>query len=172
VRGLIRVVPEPWRARYTQEIDEALTLSDNSFRDTFDLIVWGVKLRMQRRPYKYAVGLALGAMFMLLYLILAVGVIADEGDRADMMYLGVFAIGIIGAIVSRLRPRGMARALFGMAVAQAVVAVIALITGMNGLNPVLEILILNAFFVALFVGSAWLFRQAAGMKPPDSEFSA
>jgi hypothetical protein len=172
MRFVLHLIPEPWRSRYEDEVAHSLATSDRKLKDSLDVIAWGVKLRMQRRPYKYAVGLALGATFILLYLILAVGVIADEGDRADMMYLGVFAIGIIGAIVSRFRPRGMARALFGMAVAQAVVAVIALITGMNGLNPVLEIVILNAFFVALFVGSAWLFRQAAGMRPPDSEFSA
>jgi hypothetical protein len=126
---------------------------------------------MQRRPYRYAVGLALGATLILFYLIFAVGVIADEGDRADMMYLGVLAIGIIGAIIARFRPRGMARALFGMATAQALIAVIALITGLNGLNPVLEILILNAFFVALYAGSGWLFRQAARNEPPDPALS-
>jgi hypothetical protein len=35
------------------------------------------------------------------------------------MYIGVLAVGIIGAIIARLRPRGMARALFATALAQA-----------------------------------------------------
>jgi hypothetical protein len=49
VRGLIQLVPEPWRTRYEQEIHEALALSDKTFRDAFDLIVWGVRLRMEKR---------------------------------------------------------------------------------------------------------------------------
>ena len=81
-----------------------------------------------------------------------------------MMYFGVLAVGIIGAIIARLRPPGMARALFATAPAQALVAVIALIITLGSpWSPpgVLGTLILNGFFVALFVGSAWLFREAA-----------
>jgi hypothetical protein len=46
------------------------------------------------------------------------------------MYIGVLAVGIIGAIVARFRPHGMARALFATALAQALVAVIALLAGL------------------------------------------
>jgi hypothetical protein len=62
----------------------------------------------------------------------------------------------------------MARALFAMALAQASVAVIALIAGMYqypGCSAV-EILGLNGFFGALFVGSALLFRYAGREQPP------
>jgi hypothetical protein len=78
------------------------------------------------------------------------------------MYLGVLAIGVAVAAIARLRPGGMSRTLIGMALAQAVVCVIALATRL-GLpwSPPAEILLLNAFFVALFAGSAWLFRRAA-----------
>jgi hypothetical protein len=53
------------------------------------------------------------------------------------------------------------------ALAQALVAVIALIFGLGSGSPpgVLGILILNGFFVGLFVGSAWLFREAARREP-------
>jgi hypothetical protein len=83
------------------------------------------------------------------------------------MYFGVVGVGIIGAIVARFRPHGMARALFATALAQALVAVIALIFGL-GLpwSPPVEILILNGFFVALFVGSALLFRHAGRGRTP------
>jgi hypothetical protein len=56
----------------------------------------------------------------------------------------------------------MARALFATALAQALVAVIALSTGL-GLpwSGTAEILVLNGFFIALFAGAAWLFRRAA-----------
>jgi hypothetical protein len=56
--------------------------------------------------------------------------------------------------------------LFATAIAQALVAAIALIAGLGyPASPPLEILTLNGFFVALFVGSALLFRNAARAEP-------
>jgi hypothetical protein len=125
-----------------------------------------------RRPgaiaYRAGVGLALAAAFVLVWLVGAVGVIGEDGDRADLMYGGVLAVGIVGAAVARLRPRGMARALLAMAVAQALVAAIALLAGkhQDTVSSLPELLGLNGFFVALFAASAWLFRRAAGGQPP------
>ena len=118
--------------------------------------------------YRVAVGVALAAAFILVWLVGAVGVIGEEGDRADLMYGGVLAVGIIGAIVARFEPEGMARALLAMALGQALVALIALIAGkhQDPVTSVSEILALNGFFVALFIGSAWLFRHAARTQPP------
>ena len=118
--------------------------------------------------YKSAVGLALATPFLLVWMIGAVGVLGRDGDRADLMYIGVFAVGIIGAIIARFQPHGMARALFATALAQALVAVIALIAGMHQApySSVGEILSFNGFFVALFLGSAWLFRNAARERTP------
>ena len=113
--------------------------------------------------YRAAVGVALAAALILLWLMGAVGIIGVEGDRADLMYFGVLAVGIIGAIIARFQPDGMARALLATALAQAAVAVIALIAGkhQDPVTSVPELVGLNGFFVALFVGSAWLFRRAA-----------
>jgi len=112
--------------------------------------------------YRAAVGVALAAAFILVWISLAVGVIGTERDDANLMYGGVLAVGIIGAIIARFQPDGMARALFATALAQALVAVIALLAGLGSpWSGPGEILILNGFFVALFVGSAWLFRKAA-----------
>ena len=117
--------------------------------------------------YRAAVGVALAAALLLVWLNFAVGVIGTEDDLANLMYVGVLAVGIIGAIIARFRPPGMARALFATALAQALVAVIALIFGLgSSLSPPVEILGLNGFFVALFLGSAWLFRNAAREQPP------
>jgi hypothetical protein len=55
----------------------------------------------------------------------------------------------------------VARALLATALAQALVTVIAPSTGLGApASGPLEILMLNGCFVALFVGSAWLFRHA------------
>jgi hypothetical protein len=77
------------------------------------------------------------------------------------MYFGVLAIGLIGALVARFQPRGMARALLAMALAQTLVAGIALVAGWGRpWSGALELSLLNGGFVALFVGSACLFRRA------------
>jgi hypothetical protein len=56
----------------------------------------------------------------------------------------------------------MARALLATALAQALITVITLSAGFAApASGPLEILMLNGCFVALFVGSAWLFRHAA-----------
>jgi hypothetical protein len=111
-------------------------------------------------------GVAIAAAFILVWLSLGVGIIGKDGDPANLMYFGVLAVGVIGAIIARLQPHGMARALFATAIAQALVAAIALIAGL-GLpwSGPAEILVLNGFFIALFAGSAWLFRRAAGGRP-------
>lgn len=113
--------------------------------------------------YRVAAGVALAAALLLVWVNLAVGIIGDEGHPANLMYVGVLAVGVIGALVARFRPRGMARALFATALAQALAAVIAVIAGwgLPASGPA-EILLLNGFFVALFAGAALLFRRAAG----------
>ena len=118
---------------------------------------------LRNTAYRSAVGIALGAAVVLVWLSLGVGIIGADGDPANRMYFGVLAVGIIGAIFARLRPHGMARALIATALAQAVVAAIALIArlGLPYSGPA-ELVLLNAFFIACFAGSAWLFRRAAG----------
>jgi len=112
--------------------------------------------------YRLAAGVALAAALMLVWLSLGVGIIGRDGDPANVMYFGVLAVGIIGALIARFRPRGMARALLAMALAQTLVALIALVAGLGyPYSGPLELTVLNGFFVALFVGSAWLFQRAA-----------
>jgi len=112
--------------------------------------------------YRTAVAVALAAAFILVGVNAAVGIIGDEGNLANLMYIGVLAVGFIGAIIARFQPHGMARALFATALAQALVAVIALIAelGSPWSGPG-EILSLNGFFIVLWVGSALLFRRTS-----------
>ena len=64
----------------------------------------------------------------------------------------------------------MALALAAMALTQAAVAVLALVLGkhQSPVSSVVEILMVNALYVALFVAAAWLFRQAARGRPAGS----
>lgn len=116
------------------------------------------------RTCRYAFALAVGASFMLIWVSMSVGLIGADGDPVNVMYFGVIAIGGIGALVARRRPRGMARTLVAMAIGQTIVAAIALFGGLGRpWSGPLEIVLSNAFFVALFVCSAWLFRRAAAL---------
>jgi hypothetical protein len=112
--------------------------------------------------YRFAMVLSVLGAFLLVWLSLGVGIIGTDGDPANIMYFGVLAVGAIGAIIARLQSAGMAHALFAMALAQTLVAAVALIAELGlPYSPPAEIILLNAFFVAIFVGSAWLFRRAA-----------
>lgn len=116
-----------------------------------------------RTAYRAAVTTAFVTPLLLVWLSLAVGILAEEGHPADHLYVGVLGVAVGGAVVARLRPRPMVRAMVATACAQALVAVIALLNGLHRspVTSVAEILGVNAIFVALFLGAAWLFRQAA-----------
>ena len=117
--------------------------------------------------YRYAVGLALTAAFLFFWVNGAVGIIGDARDDANMIYYGVLAVGLVGAITARFQPRGMARTMFATALAQILAAAIALMTGSGSTGPAWpwDILIANGFFAALFVISALLFRRAERQGP-------
>jgi hypothetical protein len=132
-----------------------------------------VAKQMSNKAYRFAVGLAVGTAFLLTWVNLAVEIIGDD-NPANLMFFGVPIVGTIGAAIARFRPHGMARALFATALAQALVPVIALMIWnpqVRSWSPgVLQVFGLNAVFVALFVGSALLFRYASSrleLKPTD-----
>jgi hypothetical protein len=145
----------------------AMQLTEEVTWDLADFVVFGTMLVgacgtyelaarvTSNNAYRAAVGVAVAAAFILVWMNLAVGIIGNEDNPANSMYGGVLAVGIIGAIIARFRAHGMARALAATALAQALVAVIALIAGLG------YTLILTGFFVALWLTSARLFRKAA-----------
>ena len=73
---------------------------------------------------------------------------------------GVLAVAVIGALLARFRPDGLARALVATALAQLLVGAVALIAG-PGPAPPWDALVLCGFFAALWLLSAGLFRRAA-----------
>ncbi len=117
--------------------------------------------------YRAAVGVAVAAALLLVWMNLAVGIMGNEGNPAKLMYIGVLAVGIIGALIARFQPHGMARALFATALAQMLVAVIALAARLGTSGPVWprDVLIATGFFATLWLGSALLFRRASASDP-------
>lgn len=105
--------------------------------------------------YRAAAGFALATAFLLVWINLAVGIIGNEGNPANLVYAGVIAVGVVGALIARLRAWGMARALLATAVAQALVAAGVMLAGY------LDGFVLSTFFVGMWLVSAQLFRRAA-----------
>lgn len=114
--------------------------------------------------FRTAVGVAVVAGLLLIWVNLAVGIIGSEDNSANLLYVAVFAIGIIGTWIARFKPRGMSYTLFATAITQMLVPVIAMITWRSSLEEppgIIGVFLLNAFFAALFAVSAMLFRRAA-----------
>src|SRR5687768_1390446 len=127
-----------------------------------------VARELSNKAYRFAVGLALAAVLMLAWMNAAVGGILGD-DPANMMYFGVLLVGFTGAVLARLEPQGMSRALFATAFAMALVPAIALIIGTPAFsNGVPAVFGLHAFYATLFVGSALLFRRAAAREHDDT----
>jgi hypothetical protein len=113
-------------------------------------------------PHRAAFGIALVASLLLVWVNLAVGIIGDDDNPANLMYLGVLAVGFVGAVLARFQPRGMSHALLATALAQALVAAIALAFG---LGEVRANVFVNGFFVVLWVSAALLFQRSGANAP-------
>lgn len=147
--------------QFTDEVDWDIT----------DFIIFGAMLsavggvfelvaRMTpNKAYRAAVGVALAASFILIWVNAAVGIIGNEENSANLMYYGVLAVGIVGTVIARRRPIGMARAMIAVAIAQVMVAVIASTPGLG------FAFVITGFFVALWLISAWLFKKADRKDP-------
>lgn len=117
--------------------------------------------------YRLAVGVALATVLFLILAIGALGIIG-AGGRPDRIYAAVLGVLVLGTVIARLRPTGMAVALAATALAQAVVSATALLAGLHraeGASAV-DIIGLTAMYAALFGLAAWLFWRAAD-KPSE-----
>lgn len=152
----------------------AMRFTDDVNWDAADFVLLGallgggglvLELALRRSgdaAYRTAAGVALAAAVFLVWINGAVGVIGSEREDANTLYGGVLAVGLLGAIVARFRPAGMARAMVATALAQASVPPIAaaLWPDVTAVRSA-EVLALTGLFAATWLLSAWLFRKAA-----------
>jgi len=112
--------------------------------------------------YRAAIGVALLSAFLLLWINGAVGIVGSENNPANAMFVAVLAIAVLGAVIARMRPRGMARTMFTTALAQALVAGIAVFGDLapDGPGWPFDVLVLSAFFTLLWLLAAVLFRHS------------
>lgn len=129
------------------------------------LLIGGVGLLFEltvrssdNKTYRAGVGLALAASFLTIWATGAVGMIGDEGNPLNLMFLSVILIALLGSALGRFGSQGMAVAMLAAAVAQFVASTIGMFTDLLGG-------FLSAMFSAIWLASAWMFRRASNQPP-------
>jgi hypothetical protein len=111
--------------------------------------------------YRLGAGVAVAAGLLLVWGNLAVGFIGNEDNPANLLYGAVLAVAAVGAVVARFRAAGMARAMFGAALTQVAVPLVAAAIWRPEVNlGMLYVLALNTIFAGIWAVSGWLFRRA------------
>jgi hypothetical protein len=155
----------PLAMQFTDEVqwNEAIAYGVILFAagGAYELWQW---LTTRTSAYRLAFGVGLAGALFLGWVNGAVGIIGSEDNPANLMYGAVLAVGLIGSLISRFKPRGMAATLFAAALVQMSVPLIALLIwpaqASWGEPGVIGVFVLNLIFAALFVVSAVLFRRA------------
>jgi hypothetical protein len=150
--------------RFTSEVDWALG----------DFVVMGALLggsglvlelatrKANSLMYRLGVTTAVATSFLLVWVNLAVGFLGDEGNPANLMFLGVILVAAAGAIVARSRPKAMANAMLVAAGAQVLAGATGFAAGWSapGAQGLYEVVMGTTLFTALWLGSAALFWKA------------
>jgi hypothetical protein len=111
--------------------------------------------------YRLGAGVAAAAGLLLVWGNLAVGFIGNEDNPANLLYGAVLAVAAVGAVVARFRAAGMARAMFGAALTQVAVPLVAAAIWRPEVNQgMLYVLALNTIFAGIWAVAGWLFRRA------------
>ncbi len=119
------------------------------------------------QAYLIATILSVGAGFLMVWANLAVGIIGNEDNPANLIFFAVLGVGILGALIARLRPAGMAHALHATALAQFAAAITAAAMGWG------QVWVFTAIYIALWLIAARLYANAAErealMNHPDRQ---
>lgn len=143
--------------QFTREVN--WTVGDFVFAS---LLIGGVGLAAElavriSSSWSYRAGAALGlaAGFFLIWANGAVGYIGSEDNPYNLLFFGVIAVAFLGSVLAAFRATGMAIAMSAAAIAHAAI-------GFGGAAEDPITVPITIVFVALWLGSALLFRKAAG----------
>ena len=107
--------------------------------------------------YLAAAAIAIGTGFLMVWANLAVGIVGDGINGANLMFFGVVLVAIVATLVARFRASSMSRAMFTTAGVLVLAIAIALAAfGANALEAGLTMV-----FVAGWLVSGALFRMSA-----------
>jgi hypothetical protein len=111
--------------------------------------------------YRLGIGAAIAASFLLVWINGAVGIIGDEDNPANLLFFGVIAVALVGAVLARFRPQGTAMAMFAAAAAQAAVGIAAVIGALgSGPSWPTDVIVSTIVFCLIWAAAGMLFRRA------------
>ena len=101
--------------------------------------------------------------FLLIWVNGAVGVIGDEDNPANLMFIGVILVALAGSALARFEAKGMARAMLVAFALTAAIAVAALVLGWGAGDPpgAVGLAMLIGGFAPMWGLSSALFAKAA-----------
>ena len=112
-------------------------------------------VRMSRNyAYRAGVGFALAATFLTVWATGAVGMIGDEDNPYNLLFLAVIGLALAGSIVAFFKAQGMAITMATAAAAQVIISCVGMSTDLRGG-------IFSAGFGGIWLLSAALFWKAA-----------
>lgn len=145
--------------------------------DILDFIVMGTGLmsiglvyeliirRSPKRTYRIAFGLAIAAVFLLFWVNGAVGIIGNEGQAPNLLYMATIATTLIGSLISQFKSQGMSVTMFVAAGVQMLVPVVGLLIWpppATSWSPgIAGVFLLSSFFALLLLVAAVLFRRSS-----------
>lgn len=174
VTGLILTIPAV-AMRYSDEVNwtafdfvvAAILLLGSGLTAEF---LWRITPNVE---YRAGSLLAVFTGLFVIWVNLAVGIIGNEDHPANGMYGVVLLIGLAGASIARLRPAGMAVAMYMTAIAMAAVPLIAYCIWRPPLDMgLVRTVMFNSFIALAFAGSARLYRSASSRLSRAAQISA
>ena len=125
-------------------------------------------LKKQKNIYRLAFGFGLLGLILIGWANGAIGIIGNENNPANLMYLAVFATGIIGSLLAKFEAQKMIITLLIMILIHISIPFIALFIwpakASWGQAGVLKVIVFNTFFTLPFIFSALLFWRSKNIK--------
>jgi len=117
-------------------------------------LLFELTVRMSdNKYYRAGVALALAASFLTIWATGAVGMIGDEGNPLNLMFLAVPIMALLGSALCGFRASAMGWAMLAAAVAQMLASAIGMFTDLLGG-------LYSMMFAAIWLASAAMFRRA------------
>jgi hypothetical protein len=132
-----------------------------------DFVAWGVMLAVaclayevaariaRSNAYMAAAGIAVGGGFLTVWANLAVGIIGNEDNPANLLFFGVVLFAAVGSLLMLFRARGMAWVMAATAAVQLAVCLYAWLAGIG------IVFVYTAVMCLLWMAASRLFRRAA-----------
>jgi hypothetical protein len=116
----------------------------------------------RQREARLAAFMAIVGAFFMVWVNLAVGIIGEPDNPANLLFFGVLLVGFLGALLVRFQPKGMVRVMYTMVIIQLVVSGLMLLTPLaEPPPPLMALLVLSGVVCALWLGAGFLFGRAA-----------